>query len=134
MKKKNQANQELTRVFVHNGILGIQSSLKAPGLLNDPSQPGQLGFVVLAKNVIMSREVLDALAKVKRSHDAIGDVDIFNSNAGVIFSWLGGPLRMIDPTIAEGSREYDVKLLENVVIIEPNNPPQAFIDAVERQK
>lgn len=34
-----------TQVFTHKGYVGIMSDVQAEGLLNNPSQPGELGFV-----------------------------------------------------------------------------------------
>jgi hypothetical protein len=120
-----------TQVFQHKGILGIQSDFQAEGLLNDPSQPGQLGFVVNADFVDVQPEALELLKKVKPSHDDIGDVDVFQSNDGVVvFAWLGGNLRAMNPDVIQGSNSYHPELLktsENVVA------PQEFIDFVESE-
>lgn len=120
-----------TQVFEHKGILGIQSDFGAEGLLNDPSQPGQLGFVVNADFVDIQPKALELLKKVKPSHDDIGDVDVFQASDGVVvFAWLGGNLRAMDPEIIQGSNSYHPELLktsENVVT------PQEFIDFVESE-
>jgi len=120
-----------TQVFQHKGILGIQSDFEAEGLLNDPSQPGQLGFVVNADFVDIQPEALELLKKVKPSHDDIGDVDVFQASDGVlVFSWLGGNLRAMNPDVIQGSNSYHPELLktsDNVVT------PQEFIDFVESE-
>jgi hypothetical protein len=120
-----------TQVFQHKGILGIQSDFEAEGLLNDPSQPGQLGFVVNADFVDIQPEALALLKNVKPSHDDIGDVDVFQANDGVVvFSWLGGNLRAMNPEVAQGSNSYHPELLktsDNVVT------PQEFVDFVESE-
>lgn len=102
-----------TQVFAHKGVIGIKSSPTAEGLLNDPTKPGQLGFVCDAAFVDISPEALELLKKVPKSGDDIGDVDVFNTNDGkVIFSWLGGPLTSIDVKNASGSSTYDASLLK----------------------
>jgi hypothetical protein len=120
-----------TQVFEHRGILGIQSDFQAEGLLNDPSQPGQLGFVVNADSVDIQPKALDLLKKVKSGHDDIGDVDVFQASDGVVvFAWLGGNLRAMNPDDIQGSNSYHPELLkasENVVT------PQEFIDFVESE-
>lgn len=120
-----------TQVFEHKGILGIQSDFGAEGLLNDPSQPGQLGFVVNADFVDIQPKALDLLKNVKSGHDDIGDVDVFQANDGVVvFAWLGGNLRAMNPEEIQGSNSYHPELLkssENVVT------PQEFIDFVESE-
>jgi len=121
-----------TKVFAYKGKIGIQSDYKAEGLLNDPSQPGQLGFVVEAKHVDISPEAYEALGKVKRSNDCIGDVDVFPSDKGPMFSWMGGALRMIDPATAEGSRSHYPTLMQPYVK-DGIEVPQSFIDAVEKK-
>lgn len=122
-----------TQVFAHKGIIGISSDPKADGLLNDPTQPGQLGFVVSAEHVDVSREAYDLLQTVKKSRDCIGDVDIFQSEKGIIFSWMGGSKRMLNPQTAEGSKDYAPKLMAQYVR-DDMNTPQEFIEAVEKMQ
>ena len=119
-----------TIVFAHKGIIGIQSSVDCEGLFNDPTKPGELGFVVNAEFVRFQPEALELLKKIKRSGDDIGDVDIFESGIEVIFCWLGGPLSMIDPDEVTGSSSYDPELITQV---DKNvQTPQEFIDFVEK--
>lgn len=120
-----------TKVFSHRGIIGIQSSYTADGLLNDPTQPGQLGFVADASQVEIHPEALELLKKVKRSHDDIGDVDVFGASDGkVIFAWLGGPMRALNPEEVEGSSSYDASLLKSTDGVET---PQDFINFVNSE-
>lgn len=107
-----------TQIFTHKGIIGIRSGIKAEGLLNDPKKPGQLGFVVNAEFVDIQPEALELLKGVKKSCDAIGDIDVYQSSKCVVIAWLGGPFKAFDPSEVDGSREYDVSLLkpaDNVV-------------------
>ncbi|RLG45585.1 MAG: hypothetical protein DRN81_01325 [Thermoproteota archaeon] len=101
-----------TKVFAYKGIIGIESSLDAEGLINNPREKGQLGFSLKAESVEFSQGAIDILLKIEKSSDAIGDVDIFMSNNdGVVFSWIGGPRRAIHPGKAEGSNVYDPTLI-----------------------
>jgi len=101
-----------TKVFAHKGFVGIESGIDAEGLLNNPLKPGQLGFVVRADCVDFQKEAIEILKTIKRSGDSIGEVDIYQSNNdGVILCWLGGPFKLIDPTTADGSNEYDASLI-----------------------
>jgi len=120
-----------TQVFVHAGFLGIKSALEAEGLINDPSQPGQLGFVVDASLCEFQPAAIEILKKVPKSHDSIGDVDVFQAGDKVIFAWMGGPLYLIRPNERNisGSRSYSPGLLTPTEF----DTPQDFVDFVEDQ-
>jgi hypothetical protein len=107
-----------TQIFTHKGIIGIRSDIKAEGLLNDPKKPGQLGFVVNAEFVDIQPEALELLKSVKKSCDAIGDIDVYQSSKCIVIAWLGRPFKAFDPSEVNGSCEYDASLLkpaDNVV-------------------
>ena len=117
-----------TQVFAHKGIVGIQSDPKAEGLLNDPMLPGQLGFVVDAKFVDIQPEALELLKQIKQSGDDIGEIDVYESEVGVIFSWLGGPLKASNPLEITGSNCYDASLLKaNDTVV----PPKEFVEFID---
>lgn len=121
-----------TSVFAHKSVVGIESDLKAEGLVNDPSLPNQLGFVLDALYVDISQEAYEVLLAIPKSGDSIGDVDVFKSTTGVIFSFLGGPRVVVGVDLGHtGSSTYDPTLLQGVANFVPNNPPQAFIDFVD---
>jgi hypothetical protein len=117
-----------TQVFTHKGYIGIMSDVKAEGLLNNPSQPGQLGFVVDANSVDIQPEALELLNKIKKGHDSLGDIDVFSAGDKVVFSWLGGPLSLIDPKSATGSRDYNTSTLKSNSSVKPT---EDFIKAVD---
>lgn len=121
-----------TKIFQYKGILGIESSFDTEGLINNPKAPGQLGFVLDASFVDISKEALEVLKKIPKSGDDIGDVDVFKSNKGVVFAWLGGPLRLINPSSATGSNSYNPSLLESVSKIVENEPPIEFKKVVDK--
>lgn len=118
-----------TKVFAYKGWIGIQSDVNAEGLLNKPLDKGQLGFVVNASFVDISPEALELLKEVPPSGDCIGDVDIFKSEKGTIFSWLGGPLKMFQPHQISGSNSYDASLITDTVDVEID---PAFIEAIDK--
>lgn len=116
-----------TKVYEYKGVIGIESDWKAEGLLNDPSTPGQLGFVLDASKVEVSKEALELLRQVPVGHDSLGDVDCFAADDGMtIFAWLGGPLRAVDPADCEAARNSKWDLLEKVATVVDNNPAENF--------
>lgn len=119
-----------TTVFFYGGYLGILSAFDAEGLLNDPKGEGQLGFVVEAASVRFSPEAVEKLKTIQKTHDAIGDVDIFESVKGVIFAWLGGPKKIFKPEDVVGSRDYrpDLIVADPTVVV-----PEEFIQLVASQ-
>lgn len=120
-----------TKVFAHKHFIGIESSFEAEGLLNDPSQQNQLGFVVDADFCDIQPEALELLKKIPKSQDDIGDVDVFKAEDGkVIFSWLGGNLVGLETTntTVSGSHLYDPELLVANPTVKTS--PE-FIQAVE---
>lgn len=120
-----------TQVFAHKGIIGIQSDINAEGLLNDPKLPNQLGFVIDAKFVDIQPEALELLKQIKQSADDIGDIDVYESEIGVVFSWLGGPLKVAKPDKITGSNCYDANLLTSNSDVKPS---QSFIEYVDNLK
>ena len=102
-----------TKVFAYKGVIGIESSVDAEGLLNKPLESGQLGFVLNSKCVDISKEALELLKKVKPSGDDIGDVDIFKADDNrIIFCWLGRNKKEFKPEDATGSSEYNPSLIK----------------------
>lgn len=119
-----------TQVFAYKGIVGIKSSYDAEGLLNKPSEPGQLGFVVDASFVDISPEALEVLKKVPRSGDDIGDVDVFKDNSGrVIFCWMGSNMKVVKVDDGmSGSSTYDASLLKSKAGVLPDEDFVKFVD------
>lgn len=121
-----------TQVFSHKGYIGIKSAFDAEGLVNDPSKPGQLGFVLDASSVDVHPDALELLKKVPSSHDDIGDVDIFKTNDGrVVFSFLGGPLAVLCPGDGcSGSNSYHPELLTPNPDVVPDKEFVEYIDSL----
>jgi hypothetical protein len=127
---KAKAAPTITQVFAYKGIIGIASHPKAEGLLNDPTKPGQLGFVCDASKVRVSQEALDLICKVPKSRDAIGDVMAYSAGEKFIFGWMGGPFAAIrsDGTL---SRDCEPDRLRDFVQIVPNEPVPEFTKYVD---
>lgn len=108
----------------------------APGLINDPTQQGQLGFIYEAGKVSITQEAVDLLKKVERNADAIGDIDIFGAEEVTTFSFLGGPHLVLDPKIHSGSRDYNPELLDKLNIVESEIDESIikFGDAYEKEQ
>lgn len=120
---------KLTRIFAHNGRVGIEAGDK---FINDPTQPGQLGCIVDLKYVVISREALDVLKKVKKSHDAIGDVMCWQCDDGMqCFGWMGG-MKYLLHTNADADRDYNPSLLESRV--QQVDAPEDFIKVLKKSK
>lgn len=118
-----------TKVFAHKGIIGIETSNDAEGLINDPNLPGQLGYVLHANSVDFSESAIEILKEIRKSGDSIGDVDIFAANDGnVIFSFMGVEKTVVVPGKATGSRNYDPTLINPTPGVEP---PEEFCNFVE---
>ena len=119
-----------TQVFFYNGFLGINSDVKAEGLINDPAGDGQLGFIVDAAFCDISPEAIDFLKKIPKSADDFGDVDCFKIDDGrVLCSWLGSSMQAISSDAdATGSREYNPSLLiPNPKVVIPDDF-KTFVD------
>lgn len=123
-----------TQVFAYKNVIGIKSDFKAEGLINDPTQVGQLGFILNMKDVEISQEAIDLLLKIKKSRDAIGDImawEAIHDNRPIIcFAFLGGPLRMITKD-NEGDRDYNPSLFSKHALIVKNEPDIKFIEIVD---
>lgn len=100
-----------TKVFAHKGIIGISSDENADGVIAKFGN-GNIGCVCDASQVEISKEAFDLLLTIPRGRDSLGDIDVFKANDGmVIFAWLGGYLKVLDPKKIQASREYNPKLL-----------------------
>ena len=121
-----------TIVFQHKGVVGIKSSIEVEGLLNKPIEKGQLGFVIDAKFVDIQPEALEILKKITISCDDIGDIDVYKSTKGtIVFSWLGGPWKVVYPKVATGSNVYDPSLLSAKEGVETPKDFIAFVDSLD---
>ena len=117
-----------TTIFAYKGIIGIQSSPDAEGLIAKPGN-GNLGCVIDAASVEIQKEALDLLLKIRKGHDDLGDFDVFQADdKKIIISWLGGYLKVFIPNKTETSRDYNPKLL---VATDGVVAPKEFIDYID---
>jgi hypothetical protein len=103
-------------VFALNGKIVCYpdpSLIKNPPAWFLPTNEQRIGCVVLdaGKHVRISREAIDLMKKIKKSHDDIGDIDWWAVTGGEqagthAFSWIGPVYRTINPEKAEGSRGW----------------------------
>lgn len=122
-----------TKVFAYKGYIGIMSDMDTEGLINDPAQPGQMGFVLNANFVDISPEALELLKQIPKSGDDIGDVDVFKADDDtIVFAFFGGPLRVLNPnnTNISGSSEYDPSLLTPTEGVEVDESFKDYIDSL----
>ena len=127
----NETELKRTQIFSYNGWIGIKSGLKVDGLLNNPMEKNQLGFVVDTEFVDITPEALELLKKVPRSGDDIGEVDIWKTNDGkIIIAWLGPWIKMFKPEDITGSNTYDASLITKTINFEPDHD---FIEAVKKE-
>lgn len=120
-----------TQIFYYKGLVGIQSSIDAEGLLNNPAQPGQLGFVVDAEYVDIQPEALTEILKLKKSSDVIGEFDVtVEPNNKTLICWLGGPLRALNFSndSISGSRYLDTSTLKSNPETKPSEEFKQFVD------
>jgi hypothetical protein len=122
------------KVTAYKGILVIEAQEpEKPDPDWVPIGPGKIGCVLCntKKNLGVSEEALALLALVKRSRDAIGDVDWWAADDGTkVFGWLGGFCRILRPTEIEGSRDYTV-FREDCIVI-PNDVPEEARKAIDQ--
>lgn len=120
-----------TQIFYYKGFVGIASSINAEGLLNNPTQPGQLGFIVDAEYVDIQPEALEEILKLKKSTDVIGEFDVtVEPNNKTLISWLGGPLRVLNFNNSDitGSRYLNTSTLKSNSKTMPSDDFKQFID------
>lgn len=121
------------KLTVHRDVLVIETidpETAYPGWT--PIGPGRIGCVLEGTKAALgaSDEALAWLRGVKRSGDAIGDVDWFDAGAkGKVFAWLGGPFAT-KRRGADGSRTHTVFPDDCVVI--PNDVPADARAAIDR--
>jgi len=96
-----------------------------------PVGNGRVGTVLIGtdKYLGMSKEAVENLKRIKKSSDAIGDVQAFTSVKGDCFSWLGGMKAFFDVRKAEGDRD-GIKDIAHVTI--PNDVPDQAMAAINR--
>lgn len=99
-----------------------------------PAGGSRFGSVLIEtdKFLGMSKEAVELLKTLKKSHDAIGDVTTWKTNDNRdCFGWIGGFKRIVNMTTAEGDRDGIIDIKH--VTIE-NDVPQEVIDIIDKEK
>lgn len=120
----------MTKVFIYKGVIGIQSSEDSEALITKPGN-GNLGCICDASKVQISHDALDALRKIRKGKDGLGEIEVFYGTDTVIFGWLGGYLKAFKPEEIETSRDYDPSLLTSVDGVETPQEFKDFINSYE---
>jgi len=96
-----------------------------------PIGPGKVGSVLIGTKEYlgMSEEAVENLKRVKKSHDAIGDVQTFKSDKGDCFSWMGGIYGLFNVTKAEGDRDGIIDIAHITI---PNDVPEEAMKAINK--
>lgn len=105
------------KIGVYKNVLVIDADPK-PTDFFVPAGGSKIGCVLMHtdKHLGISKEALEWLKKVPKSHDDIGDVDCFESVEGWCFSWLGGVKSAKKLKGLTGSRTYSPEKLPHVTI------------------
>lgn len=120
-----------TKIFEYKGYIGIQSSVNAEGLLNDPMKKGQLGFVLDADYVDIQPEALELLKQIKVTGDDVSDINVYTSNDNKrVIAWLGGPLIVLHPLKSEASNGYEINILTSCTDVTPSESFIKYIDSI----
>jgi hypothetical protein len=122
------------KLTVHRDVLVIETvepeNENYPGWV--PVGPGKIGCVLCdtKRGLGASKEALNWLQRVQRSHDDIGDVDWFACDNGTkAFGWIGGLCSLKDRD-AMGSRTFQV-FPEDCTVI-PNDVPEEAKKVIAR--
>jgi hypothetical protein len=118
-----------TQIFAYKGFIGILSNSNSEGIINDPILQDSRGFSVDVKGIDISKEALGLLKKMKGHAGKDGELDIFKTADNIIiFSWLGGEYKIIDPKKSSFSLENDSSLF--TPLDEGPEPPEEFINFI----
>lgn len=101
-------------------------------LVSPYDKPSNLGFVVLdVGHVGISKEAYDAMSRLKRGRDCIGDIDVFYTTDDVYcFAVMGGACGIFNINTAVTSRTYRQARLDQYQLIE-NEVPEGAKDAID---
>ena len=118
-----------TTVFQHKGMIGILSSPDAEGFIAKPGN-GNLGCVVDASQVEISKDALDLLKTIPRGHDGLGEIESFKAGDKNVFGWLGGYMKAFRPADIETSRDYNPSILTATEGVEVPKEFKDFVDSL----
>ena len=118
-----------------NHIVVEYKTKESNDIVTTPFDTGSLGYVIADVGfVAISKEAHELLSHVKRSHDDIGDIDIFElDKGGYAFGSFGGMYFIANVDEAEGSSSFVVPPLEEFQLME-NNVPDGAKDAIDNPR
>jgi hypothetical protein len=125
------------RVTAYKNILVIEwlTETSDDNVVTPYDKPGNLGYVCNDTNLIgVSDEAYQILKnQIKRSSDAIGEIDAFRCDDGrYAFATLGGKYSLVDPKHAAGSRTYECPDRGSFQVID-NESPQGAREAIDAE-
>ncbi len=94
------------------------------------TEPGHVGSVLsdTERRLGVSEEAWALLKTIPKSHDDIGEVDVWMAGVKGCFGWLGSLYRVIDPTKCDTSRT-GIEDIPHVTI--PNEPPSEAVQVID---
>ena len=135
----------MCKIFAYKGYIGIDGTGEplqegeefdvtkhlSNALINDPSQPGQMGFGGDISKCKISPEAIELLKTIKNGRDDLGDIMCFGSDPTII-GWLGGSYLLSKPEDLEGSSDCEFSKLsvDAEYVSDDVEIPQGFKDAV----
>jgi hypothetical protein len=121
-----------TKIFAYKGVVGAESDLKNGKFMNDPYSPGQLGLVINANEVEISKEAKDLIRKAPREGGSFAPIMLSEHGNGTTSIGLMGFWKHIfsgeDLCI---SRDCDLSALDKCKTVE-NNPPKEFVNLIDK--
>lgn len=121
------------KITAHKTFLAIEliaeKSIKGKLTLSFDN-PGCIGQIIhgLKDQLGVSKEALELLAKIGKSHDDLGEVDCFKSGDGNLnFGWMGGGKKLVNVEDGNdlGSSTYTVLTAKDVTVIPNDFPAEA---------
>jgi hypothetical protein len=98
-----------------------------------PAGEGRLGTVLIntKKYLGMSKEAVQTLKKLKKSHDDVGDIMLWKTRKGDCFAWFGNMYGLFNIETAEGDKNGFVAI-DHVEI--PNDVPKNALEAIKKRQ
>ena len=114
------------KITLYKEILCIETIKPDEDKYFVPVGNGRIGCVLIGtdKRLGISKEALEWLKEIPKSHDDIGDVDCWISVRGWCFGWLGGLCSIKNKGIT-GSRSYTIESLPHITV--DNDVPEEAI-------
>jgi hypothetical protein len=120
-----------TNVFAYKGYIGIQCEPDATGMINDPTQPGQMGIVMDLSHMRFTTEAVELLKTLNKSRGSLGDIMCWKAGEQRCFAWMGGYYMMFKPENVEADRDYNPSLIPAELIDDTIEASDDFKEAVD---